>query len=136
MIVVDSSVWIDFFRGADTLAKAHLKSLLQQDDPHIIVPDLVLFEVLRGFRHERDYRNAKRLLEGFTVEAAFSPDLAHKAAEHYRALVTQGFTLRSAIDVMIGAFCIERDYLLLHNDRDFAVMQERCGLRVWPSREH
>ncbi|MDO5625705.1 MAG: PIN domain nuclease [Pseudomonadota bacterium] len=131
MIVVDSSVWIDFFRANDTPAKAALKVLLNQDNPQIIVPDLVLYEVLRGFRHERDYRNARQLLEGFNVEAAFSPDLARQAAEHYRAMVSQGFTIRSALDVMIGAFCIERDYLLLHGDRDFDVMHHLRGLRIW-----
>lgn len=132
MVVVDSGVWIDFFRANDTPSKAALKALLNQDNPHIVVPDLVLYEVLRGFRLERDYRNARQLLEGFTVEAAFSPDLARQAAEHYRAMVSQGFTIRSALDVMIGAFCIERDYLLLHGDRDFDVMHHLRGLRVWP----
>jgi predicted nucleic acid-binding protein len=131
MLVVDSSVWIDFFRGADTPAKAKLKSLLAQGGTEIIVPDLVLYEVLRGFRHEREYRGALQLMRGFEWESAFSPELAQEAAQHYRAMVAQGFTIRSALDVMIGAFCIERDYTLLHNDRDFATMHHLRGLRVW-----
>ncbi|QTD45924.1 type II toxin-antitoxin system VapC family toxin [Ottowia testudinis] len=131
MLVVDSSVWIDFFRGAPTPAADELARHMDEDDADIIVPDLVLYEVLRGFRLERDYRNARQLLEGFTVEAAFSPELACQAAEHYRDMVSRGFTIRSALDVMIGAFCIERDYLLLHSDRDFDVMQNLRGLRVW-----
>ena len=73
MIVVDSSVWIDFFRGADTPGRHMLREVLQQDDPAIVVPDLVLYEVLRGFRHARDYANARRLLEGFDVVPAFNP---------------------------------------------------------------
>ncbi|MDO4725300.1 MAG: PIN domain nuclease [Comamonadaceae bacterium] len=131
MLVVDSSVWIDFFRDAPQPAVEVLAQCMDKSEIEIIVPDLVLYEVLRGFRHERDYRNARHLLEGFTVEAAFSPGLARQAAEHYRAMVAQGFTLRSPVDVMIGAFCIERDYLLLHNDRDFDVMHHLRGLRVW-----
>lgn len=131
MLVVDSSVWIDFFRGADTPAKAKLKSLLAQGGTEIIVPDLVLYEVLRGFRHEREYRNALHLMRGFEWESAFSTELAQEAAQHYRAMVSQGFTMGSALDVMIGAFCIERDYTLLHSDRDFSAMHHLRGLRVW-----
>jgi predicted nucleic acid-binding protein len=131
MFVVDSSVWIDFFRGSDTPAKAKLKALLADGSSGIIVPDLVLYEVLRGFRHEREYRNALQLMRGFIWESAFSPELAQEAAQHYRAMVGQGFTIRSALDVMIGAFCIERGYTLLHNDRDFATMHDLRGLRVW-----
>jgi predicted nucleic acid-binding protein len=131
MLVVDSSVWIDFFRGAETAAKNALKSMLTDGSTEIVIPDLVLYEVLRGFRHERDYRNALQLMRGFSWESAFSPELAQEAAQHYRAMVGQGFTIRSALDVMIGAFCIERDYTLLHNDRDFATMHALRGLRVW-----
>lgn len=131
MLVVDSSVWIDFFRGSDTPAKQALKDTMTDGSAEIIVPDLVLYEVLRGFRHERDYRNALHLMRGFSWEAAFSPALAQEAAEHYRAMVGQGFTIRSALDVMIGAFCIARDYTLLHNDRDFATMHHLRGLKVW-----
>jgi predicted nucleic acid-binding protein len=131
MLVVDSSVWIDFFRGTETAAKRKLKALLADGSTVIIVPDLVLYEVLRGFRHERDYRSALQLMRGFSWESAFSPELAQEAAQHYRAMVGQGFTVRSALDVMIGAFCIERDYTLLHNDRDFATMNALRGLRVW-----
>jgi predicted nucleic acid-binding protein len=131
VLVVDSSVWIDFFRGSETAAKNALKRLLADGSTVIIVPDLVLYEVLRGFRHERDYRNALQLMRGFSWESAFSPELAQEAAQHYRAMVGQGFTIRSALDVMIGAFCIERDYTLLHSDQDFAMMHNLRGLRVW-----
>jgi predicted nucleic acid-binding protein len=131
MLVVDSSVWIDFFRGTETAAKRALKALLTDGSTVIVIPDLVLYEVLRGFRYERDYRNALQLMRGFSWESAFSPELAQEAAQHYRAMVGQGFAIRSALDVMIGAFCIERDYTLLHNDRDFATMHTLRGLRVW-----
>jgi predicted nucleic acid-binding protein len=135
MLVVDSSVWIDYFRDSPTPACDALDQLLQEATTTIIVPDLVLYEVLRGFRHERDYRNALQLMRGFSWEAAFSPELAQEAAQHYRAMVGQGYTIRSALDVMIGAFCIERDYTLLHNDRDFSTMHNLRGLRVWSLQE-
>jgi predicted nucleic acid-binding protein len=130
MLVVDSSVWIDYFRDSPTPACDALDQLLEEATTTIIVPDLVLYEVLRGFRHERDYRNALQLMRGFNWESAFSPDLAQESAQHYRAMVSQGFTIRSALDVMIGAFCIERDYTLLHSDRDFATMHDLRGLKV------
>lgn len=130
MIVVDSSVWIDFFRGSVQPATDALKTLLRREPEQLVVPDLVLFEVLRGFRHERDYQNARYLLEGFIVEAAFDPELARQAATHYRTMVSAGFTIRSALDVMIGTFCLHRDYLLLHQDRDFDTMHRLLGLRV------
>ncbi len=135
MLVVDSSVWIDFFRGGNTPAKNTLKSLLVDGGSDIVVPDLVLYEVLRGFRDERDHRNAAQLMRGFSWESAFSPELAQTAAQHYRAMVSLGFTVRSAVDVMIGAFCIERDYTLLHSDRDFETMGRLRGLKVWTKHE-
>ncbi|MDO5102327.1 MAG: PIN domain-containing protein [Lautropia sp.] len=130
MIVVDSSVWIDFFRGNTQPATEALKTLLRQEAEQLVVPDLVLYEVLRGFRHERDYRHARYLLEGFIVEAAFNPELAREAATHYRTMVSAGFTIRSPLDVMIGTFCLNRDYLLLHHDRYFDTMHRLLGLRV------
>lgn len=135
MLVVDSSVWIDYFRDAPSPACDALDQLLQEATTKIIVPDLVLYEVLRGFKHEREYRSALQLMRGFEWESAFSPSLAQEAAQHYRAMVGQGFTIRSALDVMIGAFCIERDYTLLHGDRDFSVMRNLRGLRVWSLQE-
>lgn len=131
MIVVDSSVWIDFFRDAPSPACDALTELLETGTSKIIVPDLVLYEVLRGFRHEREYRSALQLMRGFIWETAFSPTLALDSAQHYRAMVSLGYTIRSALDVMIGAFCIERDYILLHSDRDFAVMHDLRGLKTY-----
>jgi predicted nucleic acid-binding protein len=98
MVVVDSSVWIDYFRDAPTQACQALDRLLEEATTDIIVPDLVLYEVLRGFRHERDYRNALQLMRGFVWESAFSPQLAQEAAQHYRFMVGQGFSIRSALD--------------------------------------
>jgi predicted nucleic acid-binding protein len=95
------------------------------------VPDLVLYEVLRGFRHERHLRQARLLMQTLSVEPCGGEDLALAAAEHYRHLRARGITVRSAIDVLIAAFCIECDYLLLHNDYDYDAFAMHRGLRVW-----
>jgi predicted nucleic acid-binding protein len=131
VLVVDSSVWIDFFNGDDAPAAELLGDLLDHGEVRIVVPDLVLFEVLRGFRHERDLRTARQLMQSLAVESSMDPELALAAAEHYRGLRSRGQTVRSAIDVLVAAFCIERDYALLHDDRDFDAFESLRGLRVW-----
>jgi predicted nucleic acid-binding protein len=131
VLVVDSSVWIDFFNSADRPAVEMLSDLLDHGEVRIVVPDLVLFEVLRGFRSESDYRQARRLMESLDVEPTASHDLALSAAHHYRSLRAQGITVRSGIDVLIAAFCIEHDYALLHQERDFAAFEQSRGLRGW-----
>ena len=131
MLVVDSSVWIDYFNARDSAAREELRRLLKDGHTRLVVPDLVLFEVLRGFRHERALRQARLLLQTLSVEPCGGEDLALAAAEHYRHLRARGITVRSAIDVMVGAFCIENDYLLLHSDRDYDAMAVHRGLRVW-----
>ena len=131
MLVVDSSVWIDFFNAADHPAVDMLASLLDPGEVRIVVPDLVFFEVLRGFRQERSYREAKLLLESFDLEDASNIRLAELAAQHYRSLRALGFTVRSGTDVLVASFCIERDYALLHRDRDFQAFESLRGLRAW-----
>lgn len=131
MVVADSGVWIDFFNGSPHPARDTLRRLLYEGDTRLVVPDLVLFEVLRGFRHERTLRQAQTLMTSLAVEDTVSASLALQAAQHYRDLRRQGVTVRSGIDVLVAAFCIERDYLLLHRDRDFRAFEELRGLRVW-----
>lgn len=131
MVVVDSSVWIDFFNGAEATGAAALAELLSAGEVRLVVPDLVLFEVLRGFRLEREYRQAKALLEALDVETTVDAAVAVEAAQHYRALRAAGFTVRSAVDVLVAAFCIEQDYALLHADRDFIPFEAQRGLKVW-----
>lgn len=131
MLVVDSSVWIDFFNGTAAPARDTLRQLLAQGETEIIVPDLVLFEVLRGFRQERHYLQAEQLMRGLTVEPTGGAALALKAAQHYRSLRAAGITVRSAEDVLVAAFCIDRGYTLLHADRDFDAFEASRGLRAW-----
>ena len=131
MLVVDSSVWIDYFNGAPRAAADQLDHLLERGEIRIVVPDLVLFEVLRGFRHEHEWRQARALLTALDVEAASEPELAVEAASHYRALRASGITVRSALDVLVATFCIDRGYALLHRDRDFDAFEQWRGLRAW-----
>ena len=131
MVVADSGVWIDFFNAEPNPARDELRRMLFEGTVRIVVPDLVLFEVLRGFRHERDLRQAKALMSGLAVEATCNPELALQAMNHYRSLRAAGITPRSGIDVLVAAFCIENNYLLLHRDRDYTAFETHRGLRGW-----
>lgn len=131
MILVDSSVWIDFFNGRAGDAVKRLADLLADGSAPLGMPDLVLFEVLRGFRHEQDFQAARRTLAALpVVEIGGQDDVLH-AAQHYRALRAGGFTVRSPIDVLLASYCIEHDHALLHADRDFDVLESLRGLKVW-----
>jgi predicted nucleic acid-binding protein len=129
VLVVDSSVWIEFFNDADDPAVEMLDQLLDRGEIRIVVPDLVLFEVLRGFRHEHDHRHARRLMESLSVESTGGAELALAAAQHYRSLRARGVTVRNGIDVLVAAF--ESDYALLHRDRDYEAFERHRGLRSW-----
>ncbi len=131
MLVVDSSVWIDYFAGNSNPARDTLRGLLSDGEVRLVVPDLVLFEVLRGFRGEREFRDARSVLEGLSIEAVGGAELALEAAHHYRNLRAMGFTVRSGMDVLIATFCIDRGYALLHRDRDFDIFEQVRGLRAW-----
>jgi len=131
VLVVDASVWIDFFSGRAGTACDELARLLRDGRMRLVVPDLVLFEVLRGFRHERDLRQARWLLQTLSIEPCGGEAVALAAAEHYRDLRKRGVTVHSAVDLMVAAYCIEQDYLLLHRDRDYDALALHRGLRVW-----
>jgi predicted nucleic acid-binding protein len=131
VLVVDSSVWVDFFNKAGTPAAELLKELLRHGEVRVVVPDLVLFEVLRGFRTERAHREARQLMQSLDIEATGGLELALAASAHYRSLRAQGITVRGPIDVLVASFCIERDYALLHRDKDFEAFESLRGLRGW-----
>jgi predicted nucleic acid-binding protein len=131
MILVDSSVWIDFFNGRATPGVERLSELLLDAAAPIGMPDLVLFEVLRGFRHDQDFQAARRALAALPVVEIGGEAQALRAAGHYRSLRARGISVRSPIDVMLAAYCIEHDHALLHNDRDFDALESLQGLKVW-----
>ncbi len=131
MILVDSSVWIDFFNGRSGEAVDRLSHLLQDGSAPLAVPDLVLFEVLRGFRHEQDFQAARRSLAVLPVVEIGGEDSALRAAHHSRALRAAGVTVHSPVDVLLASYCIEHDHALLHADRDFDAIEAVRGLKVW-----
>ena len=128
MIVVDSTVWIDFFRGSATRETTMLRSLMGLGV--VLVGDLVMAEVLQGFPDERQADAGRQTLERFAVETMVGREIAVAAAANYRRLRAVGVTVRRTIDLLIGTFCIERGYALLHHDRDFDPMADRLGLQV------
>jgi predicted nucleic acid-binding protein len=129
MIVVDSSVWIDFFNGQPTSEADALSELLGQRP--IVVGDLTMVEVLSGFRRDEDYRKARALLESCDFRPVVGREVALAAANSYRHLRKMGVTVRKTIDVLIGTFCIINHLPLLHCDRDFDALEEHLGLAVW-----
>jgi predicted nucleic acid-binding protein len=128
MIVVDSSVWIDFLKGHSTPEVARLSILLGTEP--LLVGDVILLEVLQGVRSETDAKRVEAALRRFDVVPMLDPDLAMIAATHYRRLRTLGITVRKTIDLIIGTFCIVRGHALLTADRDFAPMAEHLELTL------
>ena len=128
MWIVDSSVWIDFFNGIDTPQTDILDSALGAEE--IAVGDIILAEVLQGFRSDADFRVAKDALLRFPVFSIGGADLCIKSAKNYRELRRRGITVRKTIDCLIATYTIEQGYSLLHNDRDFTPFEEHLGLSV------
>jgi len=117
MILVDSSVWIDYFLGRDTPQVEILDRSLGVRA--VGVGDLVLTEVLQGFRDDKDYRTARSLMDELTTFDMLGKDLAIKSAENFRKLRKKGITVRKTADVIIATYCIEHDFPLLFSDKDF-----------------
>jgi predicted nucleic acid-binding protein len=132
VILVDSSVWIDYFRGASNRPVEQLVAWLQGGDAPVDlgVADLVVFEVMRGFASPIAQRRARDLLLGLDVVEIGGLDNALLAAEHYSALRAQGYTVRSPIDVLLASYCIAHGHMLLHRDADFDVMAALRGLQI------
>lgn len=127
VILVDSSVWIDYFSGNGSAETDFLDETL--GNRAVAIGDLILTEVLQGFRHDRDYRTARRLLEELTVFDLLGRNMAIKSAENFRKLRKKGITIRKTADVIIASFCIEHDLPLLFSDRDFRPFVDHLGMR-------
>ena len=126
MIVVDSSVWIDYFNGQITPQVDTLDSLLGIQP--LAIGNLILTEVLQGFRHDSDYITAKQLLTFLTIFNLLNTDLAIQSADNFRTLRKQGITIRKTVDVIIATFCIEEKHTLLFSDKDFVPFVHHLGL--------
>ena len=128
MILVDSSVWIDYFRSADTPQVALLDSLLGHSP--LAVGDLIAAEVLQGVRNEREFKWVKKILDAFDHIDLAGYDLAIKASQNYRSLRAMGITVRKTRGTVIATRCIEDGLTLLHADRDFLLFSQHFGLKV------
>ena len=127
MILVDSSVWIDYFRGVATRQAEMLDSLLGSEP--VVTGDLILAEVLQGFVSDRDFNQAKKLLISLAVIDLGGKGIAIQAAKNFRLLRALGVTVRKTIDTVIATRCIESDFKLLYSDRDFDPFVRHLGLR-------
>ena len=127
MTLVDSSVWIDYFNGRDTPETDYLDRILGTDT--IALGDLILTEVLQGFRLNKDYKAAKELLTTLSVFELLGTERAIKCAENFRTLCKKGITVRKTADVIIATFCIETNLPLLHSDKGFLPFQKHLKLR-------
>jgi predicted nucleic acid-binding protein len=128
LILVDSSVWIDYFKGTITRQTEILDGLLGQQP--LAIGDLILTEVLQGLAGERDFNEATKVLTSLTVVELCGQEIAIQAAKNFRALRALGVTVRKTIVTVIATRCIESGYSLLHNDRDFDPFSRHLGLRV------
>lgn len=128
MILVDSSVWIDYFKGVDSRETGILDQLLGSEV--LLIGDLILAEVLQGFQTDREFRKAEELLRSLVLVDLVGIEIALKSARNFRRLRSLGVTVRKTIDCVIATSCIESGYRLLHNDRDFDAFQKHLGLKV------
>jgi len=127
MILVDSSVWIDYFRGTVTPQTDRLDALLGTE--LIATGDLILTEVLQGFVSDKDFNQARKLLTALIVVDLAGQRIAIQAVKNFRTLRAAGVTVRKVIDTVIATYCIENRVPLLYSDRDFDPFVEHLGLR-------
>ena len=126
MIFVDSSVWVDYFNGKQSVETDCLDSLLGKEP--VGLGDVVLVEVLQGFRRDQDYKIANDLLTALTVFTLGGEEMAIKSADNFRLLRKKGITVRKTIDVLIATFCINKNLPLLHSDKDFDPFHQHLKL--------
>jgi len=128
MILVDSTIWIDYFNGISSPHTDYLDRVL--DQTLILVGDLILAEVLQGFRNDADFEQARRALVKFHQVHMVNPSLAVKSAQNFRLLRRKGVTVRKTINSLIATWCIENNVPLLHHDSDFDGYEAHLGLQV------
>ena len=128
MLLVDSSVWVDYFNGKITQQTDYLYSSLGWQE--VGLGDLILCEVLQGFLRPREYSSAREMLLELPILDIGGAAIALQAADNYRYLRQRGVTIRKTIDCIIATFAIEEGHTLLHNDRDFAPFVKYLGLRT------
>ena len=128
MLIVDTSVWVDYFNGIENPQTDYLHTIV--DRTPILIGDLILAEVLQGLRNDSDFEKVRRTLGKFAQVNMVSTALAVQSARNFRFLRQQGITVRKTIDSLIATYCIEQGHHLLHNDSDFDGYEKHLGLQV------
>lgn len=130
IIIVDTSVWIDFFAGLDSPETNLLKEYLQDDVTEVALTDLILCEILQGIKKPSHVKEMKLKLLALPVFSMGGTNLAINAAANYRKLRKKGITVRSTIDCLLATYAIENKYYFLHKDRDFDNFEKHLDLKV------
>lgn len=128
MIIVDTSVWIDYVNGAETIQTNLLD--IELKNRRVATGDLIIAEFLQGFRDDKQFQEAKEIMDSLEYFDFVGREIALNAAQNFRKLRKKGITIRKTIDVLIATFCIEYGFELLHNDRDFDPMEDVLGLKI------
>ena len=126
MMMVDTSVWIDYFNGKNSEKTNILDVALSEGD--VVIGDLILLEILQGFRNDKDYNEARKNLIHLDIYELFGKEMIEKCSDNYRSLRKKGITIRKTADVIIATFCIENNMPLLFSDRDFLPFVEHLNL--------
>ena len=129
MVFVDTTVWIDYVRGLDTPYTNALDYELIHNQ--VITGDLIMVEFFQGFHSDKDFEAAKEIMDSLIYCDMLGKDIALKSAMNFRLLQKNGITIRKTADIIIGTFCIENNFPLLHNDRDYTPMEKYLGLRIY-----
>lgn len=129
MIFLDSTVLIDYFNGKSNWQVEKLESILGKE--LVVIGDYVLTEVLQGFRSDKEFQKAKTILLSFLCFDIVGKEIAIQSAKNFRYLRKKGITVRKTIDVIIATFCIENNFTLLHNDKDFIPFEKYLKLKVY-----
>ncbi|MTI87035.1 MAG: PIN domain nuclease [Balneolaceae bacterium] len=131
MILVDTSVWIDYFNGIKNQQTESLDRILSEQS--VLVGDIILTEILQGFDSDKEFRLAKQALDPLDCVHLGGKSLAIKAASNFRFLRSKGVTIRKTVDMLIGSWCIEHEVELLHNDKDFNQIATQLPLQIFIS---
>ncbi len=126
MILVDTSIWIDYFNGIENKETNILDIALI--DGTVAIGDIIVMEILQGFRSDEDYNKAKKSLATLEQHEMFGKSMVVKCADNYRALRKRGITIRKTADVIIASFCIDNKIPLLFSDRDFMPFVKHLNL--------
>ena len=129
MILVDTSVWIDYFNGVSTKQTDTLDRILSEQS--VLAGDIILTEILQGFDSDKEFRLAKQALDPLDCVHLGGKTLAIKAASNFRFLRSKGVTIRKTIDMLIGSLCIEHEVELLHNDKEFDQIATQLPLQIF-----